>query len=119
MPVSTGVDRAWARLEIKSITDNPDGEMEIDGIASTPSTDRMGDIVEPTGAKFTLPMPLLYQHNNAKPIGLVHTAVPNRNGISFKATIARAGLADFIDEARNLIRAKLIRGTSIGFRPLE
>jgi hypothetical protein len=48
--------RAHSLLTIKSF-DESSGEFE--GIASTPSTDRMGDIVEPKGAKFTLPMPLL------------------------------------------------------------
>lgn len=111
--------RMWAQLDIKSIADNPDGEMELEGMASTPSTDRMGDVVDPMGATFNLPMPLLYQHNSRQPIGLVHYAKPTKKGIPFKATIARAGIAPFIDEARALIKALLIRGVSIGFRPMK
>jgi HK97 family phage major capsid protein/HK97 family phage prohead protease len=79
----------------------------------------MGDIVEPLGAEFKLPLPLLYQHNSAEPIGTVTFAKPTKNGIPFKATIARAGVAEFIDEAWALIKEGLIRGVSIGFRPLE
>lgn len=113
------VRRAYARLEIKSIADNADGEMLIEGIASTPKTDRAGDIVVPTGARFSLPMAMLYQHKADKPIGLVTWAKPTSKGIPYKATIARAGVAPFIDEARNLIREGLVRGASIGFRDIK
>lgn len=43
--------------------------MTITGTASTPTTDRMGDVVEPMGAKFKTPMPLLWQHESDKPVG--------------------------------------------------
>jgi hypothetical protein len=47
---------ATSALVLKSI----DAERrEIQGMASTPTVDRVGDIVEPLGAKFTLPMSLV------------------------------------------------------------
>lgn len=113
------IHRVWSRLEIKTIEDDPNDCMKIEGIASTPETDRMGDIVEPLGAKFTVPMPLLWQHNAEEPIGLVDWAKPNSKGVPFKATIARAGTTPMIDKARALIKAGLVRGVSIGFRNLK
>lgn len=113
------MNRAWAVLEIKEIGENPDGEMTISGMASTPTTDRMDDVVDPMGAKFALPMPLLWQHNADMPIGLVTLAKPNKTGIPFSATVARAGVTAFIDNARALLKAGLVRGVSIGFRALE
>src|SRR5688572_936963 len=55
--IAPSVDRAWSTLTVKSVDSE---RREIEGIASTPSVDRVGDIVEPMGAKFTLPMPLLH-----------------------------------------------------------
>lgn len=112
------VKRAYAPLEIKLLADNPDGKMTLEGTATTPNTDRMGDTVNPLGAKVKLPLPFLYQHNSRQPIGNVVKVTPSKKGITFVAEIARAGVAAFIDEARALIKEGLIRGTSIGFREL-
>lgn len=113
-------NRAYSILDIKSLND---GERLIEGIASTPSPDRMGDIVDPMGATFALPMPLLWQHNHDEPIGHVEFAKPTKNGIPFKARIAKvdeAGvLKERLDEAWQSIKAGLVRAVSIGFRPLE
>lgn len=112
---------AYSVLEIKA-SDGPDG-LTIQGIASTPTPDRHDDIVDPLGAKFTTPMPLLWQHNHEKPVGSVTSMRPNRKGIPFTAKLAKVtepgALKDRIDEARQSINAGLIRGVSIGFIPLE
>jgi len=63
--------RAWAVFEVKAMDDEYDGKRKFSGIATTPSTDRMGDIVEPKGAEFELPIPLLWQHDSSQPIGHV------------------------------------------------
>ena len=78
--------RAFSILTAKAV--EGDGERVIEGIASTPSTDRMGDIVEPMGAKFALPLPLLWQHNHSDAVGTVEFAEPNAKGIPFKARLA-------------------------------
>ena len=53
------MNRAWATFEIKSFDDS---ERTFKGIATTIGTDRMEDIVEPRGAKFKLPVTMLWQH---------------------------------------------------------
>jgi HK97 family phage major capsid protein/HK97 family phage prohead protease len=90
----------------------------ITGMASTPAPDRMDDIVEPKGAVFKLPIPLLLHHDNERPIGLVTQAAVTKAGIAITATVKR-DLLPYITEAWTLIEAGLIRGLSIGFRPLE
>lgn len=114
------MDRAYSILDIKSVSDD---ERVIEGIASTPTPDRMGDIVEPLGAKFSVPMPLLWQHDHRQPVGHVEFAKPTKDGIPFRARIARideAGtLKDRVDEAWQSVKAKLVRAVSIGFRSLE
>ena len=109
------VDRAYSLLEWKSLDDE---QRLIEGVASTPSTDRMGDVVQSRGAVFNLPLPLLWQHRSAEPIGHVIKARATDEGIAITAKIAR-GVLPFIDEAWALIKAGLVRGLSIGFRPLE
>jgi HK97 family phage prohead protease len=112
--------RAYSVLEVKSFDEE---KREIEGIASTPTPDRMGDVVEPKGAIFKTPMPLLWQHDHSKPVGHVTFAKPTSKGIPFKATIARideAGtLRDRVDEAWQSVKSKLVGAVSIGFRAVR
>jgi HK97 family phage prohead protease len=108
------ITRAWSTLTLKKLDEV---ERFIEGIASTPITDRQDDIVEPTGAKFALPLPLLWQHRAERPIGKVIAAEVSEHGIGIKAIIGR-GVA-YIDEAWALIERELVRGLSIGFKPLK
>lgn len=107
--------RAYSQFEVKAVDD---ATGVIEGIASTPSTDRMGDIVEPKGAQFKLPLPLLWQHNAREPLGHVLSAKVTDAGIWIKAQIT-LGVLPEIDRAWTLIKAGLVRGLSIGFRSIE
>ncbi|MFK4062941.1 phage major capsid protein [Brucella anthropi] len=107
--------RAYSLLEIKAVNED---ERTITGIASTPATDRDGDVVEPKGAVFKLPLPLLWQHKADKPIGHVIDATVTASGIEIVATIAK-DVTEEIENAWKLIKAKLVRGLSIGFRGME
>lgn len=109
------MDRAFAVFEVKSIDED---KGIITGIATTPQPDRVGDIVEPKGAQFKLPLPLLWQHDSDAPIGHVTAAKVTAKGIEIVAQIAREVLPE-IDRAWTLIKAGLVRGLSIGFRPLK
>ncbi len=114
------MNRAYAVLEVKSVDEE---KRIITGIATTPTPDRVGDIVEPLGVKFKNPLPLLWQHMSDKPVGTVKFDKPTKDGITFSAqlpTIADAGsLKDRIDEAWQSVKMKLVRGVSIGFRAIE
>jgi HK97 family phage major capsid protein/HK97 family phage prohead protease len=120
MAGGTMMGHAYSILNIKSI----DNEQRIiEGIASTPTPDRVGDVVDPMGAKFALPMPLLWQHDSKSPIGNVMHAEATKEGIAFKARIAQSHepgkLKDRLDEAWQSIKLGLVRAVSIGFRSLE
>src|SRR5690606_2455785 len=112
--------RAYSLLEVKSFDD---ASRELEGIATTPTPDRMGDVVEPTGAQFKLPIPLLWQHDSSKPIGHVTGATVRSDGIRIKAKLVKidepGALKDRLEEAWQSIKAGLVRGLSIGFNPLE
>lgn len=114
------VNRAYSLLTVKALDEE---KREITGIATTPETDRVGDIVEPLGAKFKNPLPLLWQHQHDKPVGTVKFEKPTDKGISFKATLPTitepGALKDLVDMAWQAVKAQLVRGVSIGFRPIE
>lgn len=113
------MERAYSVLTEKAVEDGPE-YVTIRGIASTPTTDRMGDIVEPMGAKFAIPMKLLLQHDYGLPVGNVTYAEPTAKGIPFEARlpiIKEAGrLKDRVDEAIHSLKYDLISAVSIGFK---
>ncbi len=111
--------RAYSLLTVKSTDD----ELRlIDGIASTPSTDRVGDIVEPSGAKFESSIPLLLHHDSRLPVGTARLKKTD-DGITFQARLPKIDepgtLKTRVDEAWHSLKAGLIRGVSIGFRSFD
>lgn len=116
------MNRAYSLFEVKGFDDD---KRELTGIASTPTPDRMGDIVEPKGAVYNLPIPLLWQHNSGKPIGHVTSAKTTKDGIQVTAKLVKPyegapkSWTERLDEAWADLKTGLVRGFSIGFNPLE
>lgn len=114
------MDRAYSCLVLKDVDED---RRIIRGIATRPTPDRLGDIVESDGAEFKLPLPFLSHHDRERPIGQVLKAKVTSKGIEIEAQIAKVDepgrLKDRLDEAWGEIKAGLVRGLSIGFRPLE
>lgn len=114
------MNRAYSLLEVKAVDDE---SRTITGIATTPSPDRMGDIVEPLGVKFQNPMPLLWQHRHDSPVGSAEFEKPTEDGIRFTAQLPKltedGPLKTMIDMAWQSVKEKLVRGVSIGFRSIE
>jgi HK97 family phage prohead protease len=109
-------NKSWSTLEIKSFDEET---RIIRGIASTPSTDRSGDVVVPEGAIMNIPLPFLAGHDHASPIGQVTSARVTKSGIEITAEIAKnSGLA-YVEKAWLQIKSGLVRGLSIGFRALK
>lgn len=116
------MERAYSTLVIKALSDEG-GKRTFKGIASTPTTDRMGDIVEPKGAVFKLPMPLLWQHDSHDPIGWITAARVTEKGIEVDGEVAQieedGPLKERLTTAWQMLKAKLVRGLSVGLKPLE
>ncbi|MDB5618217.1 HK97 family phage prohead protease [Tardiphaga sp.] len=114
------MNRAYAILTVKAVEED---KRIIRGTATTPSPDRVGDIVEPLGVEFKNPMPLLHQHDSRAPVGTVRFDKPTKSGITFEArlpTITEPGaLKDRVDTAWGEVKAGLVSAVSIGFSPLE
>ena len=116
------MERAYTLLQTKDFKEDDD-KFYIEGIASTPTPDRMRDIVEPLGAKFKTPMPLLWQHRHDAPVGHVTFAKPQKDGIPFKGELPKVKeegtLKTRIDEAIQSLKYNLVSAVSIGFNPIE
>jgi len=113
---------AYSLLEVKAVDD---AEWRLEGIATTPTPDRVDDVVEPKGAQFTLPVPFLWQHDKRQPIGNVTEAQVTDDGIKVVIQLVKPeevqseDLKKRLQEAWDSIKTGLVRGLSIGFRGLE
>jgi HK97 family phage prohead protease len=113
-------NRAYSLLEIKEMDDST---RTFTGIATTPATDLVDDIVEPKGAQFKLPIPFLWQHDSDRPVGHVTSAKVTSAGIEVKVQLQKTdepgSVKDRLDTAWQDIKLRLVRGLSIGFKTLE
>jgi HK97 family phage major capsid protein/HK97 family phage prohead protease len=111
---------AYSMLTIKSVDEEA---REITGMATTPSADRTGDIVDPEGADYTLPIPLLWQHDSRQPVGHVVEAKVTKAGIWIRAKFVKiaepGGLQERLDTAWQSVKSGLVQGLSIGFKDIE
>ena len=111
-------NRAYSVLNIKAVDEE---RRTFRGMATTPTPDRVGDVIEPKGIKFKNPLPLLWQHKHDQPIGQVIFEAPTEKGVPFEATIPNVvepgPLQDRVNTAWGEIKYGLVRATSIGFMP--
>ena len=114
------MNRAYSVLHVKSVDE---AQRIIRGIATTPETDRVGDIVVSEGVKFKNPSPLLWQHQHDKPVGTVKFDKPTAQGVTFEAQLPKIEepgiLKDRVDEAWQSVKAGLVTAVSIGFRVID
>jgi HK97 family phage major capsid protein/HK97 family phage prohead protease len=112
--------RAFSQIVIKTIDED---QRIIEGTATSPVVDSLGDIIEPLGAQFSLPLPLLWQHRSDQPVGHVEWAKATKAGIKFRARIASTttpgALKDRLDEAWQTVKIGLVRAVSVGFKSVE
>lgn len=116
------MNRAVSILTVKRAS-SANGVYKLAGTASTPTPDRTGDIVDPMGARFKLPLPLLWQHDHQKPVGQVKSLTPGPGGINFEAEIPKVdvpgNLKNRVDEAVHSLENALVSAVSIGFKALD
>jgi HK97 family phage major capsid protein len=114
------MDRLFATLELRSTNDEL---REFEGVANSASLDAHGTIIEPKGARFSLPMPLLFHHDQQSPVGEITEARLIDGKWHVKGTIAQViepgFVKDITDRAWHNVKYGLMRGLSIGFKPLK
>jgi HK97 family phage prohead protease len=111
---------AFSIITAKSLN----GELrQIEGWATTPTPDRVGDVIAPEGVQSAPDIPLFLHHDSTKTVGRAVLGTPSSKGIPFRATlpiISEPGpLRDMVDTAWLSVKHGLITGVSIGFRALD
>lgn len=112
------MNKAWSLLEVKEVSDE---QRIIRGFATTPTVDRVGDIVEPKGM-YALGKPKLHlYHSHNLPVGTVEFGQPTDKGIPFVAHIPdvkeEGTIRERVNEAWHSVKYKLLDAVSIGFSP--
>lgn len=114
----TALHKSFGSFEIKAVDEE---KRTFKGVASTSNQDRAKDIMVPTGAKFILPMPLLFHHDHKSPIGHVTEAKITEKGIEVTLHIPEIKeeglLKQRVDEAYQSLKYGLVKGLSVGFLP--
>jgi hypothetical protein len=112
--------KAYSLLTVKSVDDE---KRVIRGVATSPTVDRMGDIVEPDGAIIRGPINLHLYHSHQLPVGNVVFGTPKGGKTPFEATIPdvhEAGtVRERVNEAWHSVKYRLLGEVIIGFRALE
>jgi HK97 family phage prohead protease len=112
--------KAWSLLEVKQVNDE---RRIIRGIATSPTVDRVGDVVEPEGMIQRGPVKLHLYHKHDLPVGHVIFDRPTKKGTPFEAEIpdvTEAGtVRERVNEAWHSVKYKLLDAVSIGFNVLE
>lgn len=114
------VERAYSLLTVKSLDDE---QRILSGTATTPTPDRMADVVEPLGVKVAPDIPLFLYHDSRLTVGRAQLGKPTKDGIPFRASLPNViepgTVQDRVNEAWHSLKYKLITGVSIGFQPIE
>lgn len=111
---------AYSLLELKAVDQQ---KREITGVASTPTPDRVGDVVEPMGMVMrTKDIKLHLYHDHEKPVGTVTFGKPTPKGVPYTANlpvvVEEGEVKERVDEAWHSLIYNLISGVSIGFVPI-
>lgn len=113
--------RLDAPFKVDSISKTEDGAIRVSGYANTVNKDRAGDVIPAStwktpAAKASIAghIPILAQHDHARPTGKVVKATPTNQGLHIEAEIHN------IDEPTyKAVKAGILNAFSIGFRLLD
>lgn len=112
------MEKAWSVLQHKEFDESSDF-VTVRGMATTPETDRVGDIVEPLGMKTRGNVKLMMYHDHRQTVGNITFLKPTSKGVPFEAVIPKvkeAGIVqDRTNEAIHSLKYNLIDAVSIGF----
>ncbi len=114
------MDQLFGTIELRSVNDEL---RRFTGIANTAALDSHGTIIDPAGARFSLPMPLLFMHDQLTPVGEIDAARLIDGKWHVEGTIRNVSDAGFVkditDRAWHNVKHLLMRGLSVGFKPLK
>ena len=107
----------WTNI-FKTLSEDEDGSVNIRGLASTNSIDRVGDVINhdawtKSGGRdnFKHNPIILFNHNYVKPIGRATSMEVNKSGLELGARISKSA-----GEIKDLIKDGVLGAFSVGFR---
>lgn len=95
---------------------------DLEFVLSDATPDRYGDVVEAKGwdlAWFRKNPIALFGHDNDFPIGTWDNVRVDGGKLLGRLNLAEPGTSARIDELRSLVRQKILRAVSVGFKPIE
>jgi len=117
--------RFKAHAEIKAAEPGDDGDLIVEGVASTGDVDREGEVVDQESladaASRAKSVPIFWQHNWDAPIGRVLEMAPSDGKLLARVAIGRdfdvpvGGSTMPVNSIRSMIQQKIVNAFSIGF----
>jgi HK97 family phage major capsid protein/HK97 family phage prohead protease len=114
------MQRAFTTLELRAVDEE---HREFEGIANSAALDDHGTIIDPAGARFSLPLAPLWMHDQSTPVGEITEARMVDGRWRVRGSIRRIEEDGYFktatDRAWQGVKHRLVRGLSIGFKPLK
>jgi HK97 family phage prohead protease len=109
----------YREIEIRAAGGNELGEREFEFIASDESPDSYGDIVRAEGwdlRRYKRNPIILYNHKSDVPVGYSPKTFVEGKQLICRAKLADEGTSEFIDTLYKLMKQRIVRAMSVGFR---
>lgn len=112
-------------IEAKAITEEPNGDLVIEGYASTWDTDRQGERFVPGGFRDCIKAfldaggPLMYQHKDGEQLGQVEHLEERAKGLWMRARVPRPPDGTDAFHRWSLLKRGMLRGLSVRGKMLK
>lgn len=109
----------YREIEIRAAGGNELGEREFEFLASDETPDSYGDIVRVEGwdlKRYKRNPIVLYNHKSDVPVGYSPMCKTEDKKLMCRVKLADEGTSDFIDTLYKLMKQRIVRAMSVGFR---
>jgi HK97 family phage prohead protease len=121
--IKANEDRMYFReVEIRAAGGNDLGDREFEFIASDETPDSYGDIVRAEGwelRRYKKNPIILFNHKGDMPVGYSPKTAVEGKALITRVKLADEGTSDFIDTLYKLMKQRIVRAMSVGFRPTK
>jgi HK97 family phage prohead protease len=112
----------YREVEIRAAGGNELGEREFQFVASDETPDSYGDIVRAEGwdlRRYKRNPIVLFNHSSNTPVGHSPKTMVEGKELLCRVKLADEGTSDFIDTLYKLMKQRIVRAMSVGFRPTK
>ena len=109
----------YREIEVRAAGGNELGEREFEFVASDETPDSYGDIVRAEGwdlRRYKKNPIVLFNHSSNMPVGFSPMTKVDGKSLVCRAKLADEGTSDFIDTLYKLMKQRIVRAMSVGFR---